>query len=98
MVRANLNEIEIIQPQNISRLHYDGIDAVIRVKSVAGYDGRPQSSTVKIVNTTNGQLVAGANWQNGRDGRQGADADARVGLAVAARQIAGAIGQALKDR
>ena len=99
MVRANLNEIEIIQPQNLSQLHADGIDAVILVKSVAGYDGRPQSASVKIVHTTNGQLVAGANWQNGRSGAQGSSADqgARVDLAVAARQIADALGQALQD-
>lgn len=97
MIRDNLTEIEITQPQNLGRLASDGIDAVIMVKSVAGYDGRPQSATVKIVHTRTGVLLAGANWQNARAGAQGswADQDARVDLAVAARQIADAIGQAL---
>ena len=97
MIRDNLTEIEITQPQNLKRLSYEEIDAVILVKSVAGYDGRPQSATVKIVDTKTGQLVAGVNWQNGRDGAQGSHADqvARVDLAVAARQIADALGQAL---
>jgi len=63
------------------------------VKSVAGYDGRPQSASVKIVHTKTGQLLAGANWQNGRGGAQGSPADqgARVDLVVAAQQIANAI-------
>ena len=43
MIRDNLNEIEITQPQNLSRLYNDGIDAVILVKSVAGYDGPPKA-------------------------------------------------------
>jgi len=98
MIRGNLNEIEITQPQNLSRLNNDGIDAFILVKSVAGYDGRPQSASVKIVHTKTGQLVAGANWQNGRGGAQGSPADsgARVDLADAAQQIANALGQALQ--
>jgi hypothetical protein len=98
MIRDNLNEIEITQPQNLSRLYNDGIDAVILVKSVAGYDGRPQSASVKIVHTKTGQLVTGANWQNGRGGAQGSPADqgARVDLAVAAQQIANALGQSLQ--
>jgi hypothetical protein len=98
MIRDNLNEIEVTQPQNLSRLYNDGIDAVILVKSVAGYDGRPQSASVKIVHTKTGQLVAGANWQNGRGGVQGSamDQDARVDLAAAAKQIANALGQSLQ--
>jgi len=98
MIRDNLNEIEITQPQNLSRLFSDGIDAVILVKSVAGYDGRPQSASVKIVHTKTGQLLAGANWQNGRGGAQGSPADqgARVDLVVAAQQIANALGQSLQ--
>lgn len=97
MVRDNLNEIEITQPQNLSRLYNEGIDAVILVKSVAGYDDRPQSASVKIVHTKTGQLVAGANWQNGRASVQGSIADeaARVDIAVAARQISDALGQSL---
>jgi len=98
MIRDNLNEIEITQPQNLSRLFSDGIDAVILVKSVAGYDERPQSASVKIVHTKTGQLLAGANWQNGRGGAQGSPADqgARVDLVVAAQQIANALGQSLQ--
>lgn len=98
MIRNNLNEIEITKPQNLLFLNNDGIDAVILVKSAAGYDGRPQSANVKIIQTKTGQLVAGANWQNGRAGRQGsmADQDARVDLAVAAQQIANALGQSFQ--
>lgn len=98
MVRDNLNEIEVTQPQNLSRLYSDGIDAILMVKSVAGYDERPQSASVKLVHTKTGQLIAGVNWQNGRGGAQGSPADqgARVDLAIAAQQIANALGKSLQ--
>lgn len=98
MFRENLNEIEITQPRNLSRLSTDGIDAVIHVKSTAGYDGLPQSANIKIVRTVNGQLVAGANWQNGHGGQAGSMADRgmRVDVPAAAKQIAKAIGPSIK--
>ena len=98
MIRENLNEIEITQSKNLSRLSDEGIDAVIFVKSVAGYDRKPQSASVKIIRTTDGQLMVGANWQNGHGGVEGsmADRDMRVDVAAAAKQIANAIGPVLQ--
>lgn len=98
MIRDNLNEIEIIQPQNLRKLEEDGIDSILLVKSVAGYDRRPQSASVKLILTNTGRIVAGANWQNGRGGAQGSPADqgARVDLVVAAQQIAKALGEVLQ--
>ena len=97
IIRHNLSEIEITQPQNLRRLNDEGIDAILLVKSVAGYDNRPQSASVKIIMTQTGTIVAGVTWQNGRGGAQGSPADqgARVDLSVAAHQIAEALSQAL---
>lgn len=97
MVRMNLTEMEVLEPQNLLRLKGQGIDCMLQVRAVVGYDHRPQSATVKLVSTANGRLMAGATWQNGRGGEQGsmADQDARVDMAAAARQIAEGIAKAV---
>lgn len=97
MARYNLNEIELTMPQNISKLSSDGIDTILIVKTVAGYDGRPESATAKLVATSTGQLIVGVTWQNGKGGAQGSPADGimRSNLSQAAKSIAGGIEQAL---
>lgn len=97
MARYNLNEIELTMPQNISKLSGDGIDTILVVKTVAGYDGRPESATAKIVATSTGQVIVGVTWQNGKGGAQGSPADGimRSNLSKAAKSIAGGIEQAL---
>lgn len=97
MARYNLNEIELTMPQNINKLANDGIDTVLIVKTVAGYDGRPESATAKLVATSTGQLIVGVTWQNGKGGAQGSPADGimRSNLSQAAKQIAGGLEKAL---
>jgi len=97
MARYNLDEIELTTPQNISKLSNDGIDTVLLVKTVAGYDGRPESATAKLVATSTGQLIAGVTWQNGKGGAIGSGADGmmRSNLSQAAKQIARGLAQAL---
>jgi hypothetical protein len=100
MVRVNLSEIEISEPQNLLKLKNNRIDGVLQIRTVAGYDGRPQSASVKIISTATGRIVVGATWQNGRHGRQGsmADQDARVDVAVAARQITKGLADAIRGQ
>ena len=97
LLSDGLSEIEMIQPRNISKLKEDGIDSVLLVKSVAGYDNKPQSSSIKLLSAETGSILLGATWQNGHGGAKGspADQDARVDIADAARQIAKAIGEEL---
>jgi hypothetical protein len=97
MARYNLNEIELTMPQNIDKLSNDGIDTVLLVKTVAGYDGRPESATAKLVATSTGQLIVGVTWQNGKGGAQGSPADGimRSNLSQAAKQIANGLGKVL---
>lgn len=97
MARYNLNEMELVMPQNISKLSSDGIDTVLMVKTVAGYDGKPESATIKLVATKDGQLIAGVTWQNGKGGAQGSPADnmMRSNLTNTAKQIASGLSSAL---
>ena len=97
LARYNLNEMELYMPQNIVKLSTDGIDTVLIVKTVAGYDGRPESATAKLVSTITGQLIVGVTWQNGRGGAMGSPADGmmRANLSDTAKQIAGGLEKAL---
>jgi hypothetical protein len=89
MARLNLNEIELYQPQNLRSLKDKGIDAILHVRAIAGYDGRPDSAAAKVTSTADGQVLAGVSWENRRAGARGSPAEgfARVGLEVAAETI-----------
>jgi len=99
MARYNLDEIELSMPQNITKLSDDGIDCILIVKSVAGYDGRPESASSKLVSTADGQLIVGVTWQNGKGGAQGSPADGmmRSNLSQAAKAISRGLGSLLKE-
>jgi len=97
LARLNLNEFEINNPQNIRLLSEQGIDTILIVKTVAGYDGRPNSATARLVDTKSGRLLIGATWQNGKGGAMGSPADGmmRQNTNSAAKTLSDAIGQAL---
>lgn len=68
MARFNLTEVELAHPQNIRKLADEEIDTILLVKSISGYDNRPESASVRLVSTATGQLIVGATWQNGKGG------------------------------
>ncbi len=45
------------------------------VGAAAGYDGQPQSASVRVNSTRNGKIIAGVSWQNGWGGMAGSIAD-----------------------
>ena len=89
MLRLNLNEGEVTAPKSLQAFSKEGIDAVIVVSAVGGYDQMPQSASVQIINTSTLDIMAGLNWQNGYAGEQGSIADRvmRKGLTKAAKEI-----------
>ena len=99
MARFNLTEVEMATPQNIRKLADEGIDTILLVKSVSGYDNRPESASVRLVSTATGRLIVGATWQNGKGGAKGSPADGmmRVNLSSAAHDIAVGLGRALNQ-
>jgi hypothetical protein len=98
LVRLNLNEVEVTQPQNLARLRDGGIDAYLSARAAAGYDGRPQSASVRVNSTYNGTIIAGLSWQNGWGGMAGSMADRtmRKDLVQAAIEIAEELTKRLK--
>ena len=89
LLSLNLNEGEITAPKSLKAFSKEGVDAVIVVSAVGGYDQMPQSASVQIINTSTLDIMAGLNWQNGFAGQQGSIADRlmRKGLTKAAKEI-----------
>jgi len=93
MLRLNLDEAEITEPKSLKAFSKEGVDAVIVVSAVGGYDQMPQSASVQIINTNTLDIMTGLNWQNGFAGQQGSIADRvmRKGLTKAAKEIVDAL-------
>ena len=72
-------------------------NAILKVKTVVGYDTRPNSIITKLVATDLAILIVGVNWENGKAGVQGslADSQARSDIASASEDIASKIATAL---
>ena len=100
MIRLNLEEIEFSDPINLKKLSDMGINSILKVKTVSGYDDRPNTIVVKLVDTDTAQLIVGANWQNGKGAAKGSAVDgwARTDIANAAKKIAKRIGTILKAK
>jgi len=90
-MRLNLNEIEVASPQNLCLLKDKGIDSYLTVKSAAGYDGLPESASVRLNSTHDGKVITGVSWQNGWGGRQTSLCDRvmRKNVLEAAKEIVG---------
>ena len=95
MIRYNLNELEVMRP---SALADEGIDAFLVVRTVAGYDGKPESVSVRAVSPRTGEVVAALTWQTGHGGQAGSilDRAKRKGMVDAAAQIGKALAKQLR--
>lgn len=87
--RAGLKEFELYTPKGYETLRGEGIDAVLTAKSV-DVNGTPESASVRVTDTANGNLLAGITWQNAWGGMRGSIADRtmRKNLSGAAQAIA----------
>ena len=88
--RAGITEFEITTTKGYSILKSKGIDAVLISKAIMSGDGRPESASVRVTDTSNGKLIAGVSWQNGWGGQSGSMADRtmRDNTSEAAQKIA----------
>lgn len=101
IVSMNMNEIQILQPENLQRIKNKiGVDSILLVKTISGYDNKPQSASIKLVSTSTARIIAGATWQNGSAGQKGSPMDrgARSDIADASKQIAEGLAKSLQKQ
>ena len=98
MARSNLDEVEIALPAGQQEFAKEGIDALLTVSAVGGYDQEPQSASARVQSTKTGQLLTGVTWENGWGGKAGSIADRtmREGLTDAAKEIGTALCKGLR--
>lgn len=86
---VGISEIQIASPESYAALRRAGVDAVLVVKAVMSQDGTPESASVRLSGTSNGEVIAGLTWQNGWGGMRGSIADRtmRKNLADASSEI-----------
>jgi len=98
MLRYNLDEAEVMRPEAISTFAEEGIDALLVVRTVAGYDDQPESVTIRVISTRTGQVIGALTWQTGHGGVRGSMLDRmkRKGMVDAARQIGKALARQLR--
>jgi len=98
MVRDNLNELEVLQPQNLGKLQKQDIDAVLSARSVARSDGRLESASVRVTSTHTGQIIAGTTFQGGWGGARGSILDSVMASSLddAAQKVAAVLADALR--
>ena len=94
---VGLAEFEITTKQAFSALTESGIDAVLTVRVVNGYDSKPQSISARVTSTLTGSILAGATWENGWGGARGSPADSmmRSDLGEAAEAVVDVIARQL---
>ena len=97
LIRLNIGELEVANPQALQKLKEKGIDAYLTVKSAGAYDGQVQGASARATSTHSGKIIAGISWQNGWGGMAGSPADRmmRKGLAEAAQEIGEALSESL---
>ena len=99
MLRLNLNEAEISKPKTLEALSKEGVEAVLIINTVGGYDQMPQSASVQLIETKSYEILAGVNWQNGWGGQAGSIADRvmRKGLTTSAAEIVNSLDAAYQS-
>jgi len=92
-IRWNLNEGELIRPEDYTKFRDKGIDAYLTLKTVGGWDKQPQSASAKLISTYDGKIITGVSYQNGWGGAQTSMADSvmRQNIGAAAEEIAKAL-------
>ena len=87
--RAGVDEYHVNSPEGLEGLRNGGADALLILKTMVGWDGKPQMVTARLIDTQTSEVISGFSWENGWGGDFGSIADRamRKGLPEAAHQI-----------
>ena len=96
--RMGLKEFEVTSASGYEALKEKGIDAVLSVKTVDADDGTPESASVRITDTSTGQVITGLTWQNKKMGSKLVYILTRKNLSDAAKEIAEKLSKRIKPK
>ena len=87
--RSGIDEHHLNSPAGLEALRNGGAEALLIIKTMIGWDGKPQVVTVKLIDTMTAEVITGFSWENGWGGDFGSVADRAMRRSVpeAARQI-----------
>jgi len=79
----------INSPEGHEELRVGGVDALLVVRAMIGWDGKPQIVKAQLISTHTSDVITDLSWQNGWGGEFGSVADRtmRKSMSEAARQI-----------
>ncbi len=91
--QAGIDEFHINSPEGLEELRNRGVDALLIVKTMIGWDGKPQMVSARLINTHTSEVITGLSWENGWGGNFGSIADRTMRKSVpeAARQISASL-------
>jgi hypothetical protein len=91
--RESQVDITTQQVQGMAVLRRLGVDALIAVAAVPGYDGAVQTASLRVLSAHTGKVLTNVIWENAWSGMRGSIADRamRSGLVEAAEQLADAL-------
>jgi hypothetical protein len=91
--QAGIDAYFINSPDGLEELRNAGADALLVVKAMLGWDGKPQVVTARLIDTRTAEVITGLSWENGWGGEFGSipDRTMRKSVPEAARQISASI-------
>jgi hypothetical protein len=87
--QAGLTRAQVAGEAGFQELVKHDVDALLVIRSLYGWDGHPQSVSVRLISTRTAEVITGFAWENGWGGDLGSVADRimRRDSAEAAHQI-----------
>ena len=91
--RIGIDEYHINSPEGLEALRNGGVESLLIIKTMIGWDGKPQVVTARLIDTRTADVITGFSWENGWGGDFGSVADRamRKSIPEAARQISATI-------
>ena len=94
--QAGIDAYLINSPDGLEGLRSAGVDALLVVRTMLGWDGKPQIVTARLIDTRTAEVITGFSWENGWGGDVGSVADRTMRKSVP--EAADQISMSLLDR
>jgi len=77
LTRHDIPRAEAASPHGLRALHEQGIDILLIVDAVNGWDSKPDSAAARLLSTVTGDVLMAVSWENGHCAMKGSPCDRR---------------------